>query len=169
MQPGMFPFAGLFPMQPGHWRRLLVKEQNAQAAAQSNFIDALSLADSCPASIYLVIYEAVISSYTAAYDISIDSTADHGATWRTLAGTTTTTTGQKLVCAGALITRTGSGFGAAGAAADTGGAWDSTSPAVRAGGPDLAGNITGFRAGVATIVANTVTVKTSSLSIWALE
>lgn len=169
MDPRMFPFAGLFPMQPGHWRRISVTEQNAQAAAQTNYIALPGVVSSCPASLYLVIYEAVISAYSAAYDISIDSTADNGSTWRTLAGTTTTTTGQKLVCAGALITRTGAGFGAAGAAADTGGAWDSTSPAVRAGGPDLAGIITGLRAGVGTMIVNTVTVKTSKLSIWALE
>lgn len=168
MDPRMFPFAGLFPMQPGHWRRIHHARRQGVAAAVAQYHDLSGVVTSCPANAYFIMYEAEIAWAAGLMSVGMASTSDYGAAFRALSVASSASTALQSAGGIALISSAGAGFAHFGLS-DATAPW-STALAAR-GGPDPSGKITGFRVGVENLsgAPYTVEIVKDQLSVWALE
>lgn len=168
MNRGCFPFAGLFPLQDGNWRKICSMRQQNLPAAASQLIALPEIVNACPASLYLIVYESELTCTNNA-SVAISSTSDSGANYRALVGSGILSGGTYSVGASAFVTKNGGGVGLTGISAPSSD-WSNTAANAEAaaGGPPSAGYITGFKVGVSA-ATGTLTISKSRLAIWALQ
>lgn len=169
MNPRMFPFAGLFPMQPGHWRQIADVQRQGIAAAVDQQIALPELFSRCPANAYLATYSAEFAAPSGGLvAVKFSATDDCGASYRALGGDSSTDVALRTAGGIALFMPSGASFSCA-SLADSSGPAQSGLPACS--GPMSGWKITGMKAGMLNLSGGgyTIEIVRERLTVWALE